>query len=408
MKINYLVSLFKCNIILLSFIYLTLLSPQVNSQLIRNEFIIDDSIPWIEYRNKVYDTTCVYIYQSKITHTIDIMGSHFIDTSRLSFERTEYEGETNFNFRKLQFDNSKFVLGKVDMHGYKIDASSSELSNNSILSLYNQSVSGASRLFFGYIKLYKSNIYINQVRFIDSSILSFDNAKVKQTDINIRKCDLNLAVISFQQALFSDSSLLQINNSSIKTKGVICFDGAVITSGAKIMMNDITCDDNVTVSLENCSFYDNSNLSFQNCMFLNNSNVVLSKLNLSEKSALQFDSVIIADDTLKFNGAKLYGRTTFYRTHFPEYVDFRFVQIGMNNVDLSWINPPKGKKIKIALWGSDIDKINLNTNFELWFPDELSTNEKKLLYSRLLSTCKREGNNYLYKHFRKEYLKNFR
>jgi hypothetical protein len=208
--------------------------------------------------------------------------------------------------------------------------------------------------------------------------------------------------------VIAEDSKVRLFSTKIMDNAKIRFYNASIHDNSFVEFSRIYGYGNSKISLQSTSLYDRSAIYFRDNGFFDSSKIDLSRLNLTEEAVLEFRRCTIkTNSSLDFYDANLYGRTAFFNTSFPEYVDFRFVRIGAHEVDFSWVRPPEGKKIKIALWGSDIEKIKLNTHFEIWFPDDrgigtVSVEDKKLVFSRLLAKYRSENNDHLYQYFENE------
>ena len=370
----------------------------------RDEFIIGDSIPWIELQDKIYNTTNVYIFQSCITKKMDIEKSQFNDTSRLSLSRTEYEGKSRYGFRKIKFkNNSSFELVGINLNQLYIDMDFAVFSMNSVMSLFDFKAYNNFVLSANYSKFNNSFLTICRMKLFDRVVLSCSKSLFeKKSNITVMDLKTIYSMIYFDSSKIYDSTRLSVSNTSFNDTSFFSCIGAVFSNYAFAHLTNIVCSGSI-IRFSKASFVNNSSLSLNNIVFSGNSKLQLSGLHISDNSELRVDSVLISGDTVTFKDAKLFGKTTFIRSSFPEYVDFRYVQIGDRNVDLSWVRSSENKKIKIALWGSAIEKINLNTNFRLWFPGTLTTEEKKDVYSRVLSKYKQEKNDFMFKYFQNEY-----
>jgi hypothetical protein len=437
----------------------------------RREIFINDSVPRIEKKKEIYSMTNIYVHPSNITWIINMRNSHFRDSSFLSFKGLEEfigmrigRGIPIFSISESRFDSSRFELVNINMQEYKIEAYRNDL-YHSTLYFQNLHTNGLFLSWFG-SNFTNSFVRMTSNAFSGGSFLGFNMAKMKRTSVYIDGFTLDSAsIISFAMAQLSSSvlghSVLDISVCILKDYGKIGISGMKVTEGSmvklavmwirdnanielyatsmydsssmeiaainaydssKIDLSPVHLYDRSKISFRDCKFFDNSKIDlsglnlydrsaiyFRNCKFSDNSKFDLSRLNLTEGAVLEFRRCTIKTNSpLDFYGANLYGRTAFFfNTYFPEYVDFRFVRIGANEVDFSWVRPPDGKKIKIALWGSDIEKIRLNTHFEIWFPDDrvagaLSLEDKKLVFSRLLAKYRSENNDHLYQYFEGE------
>lgn len=184
----------------------------------------------------------------------------------------------------------------------------------------------------------------------------------------------------------------------------------------------------------------NSEAYFDSVKFKKDCFMMFSEFNSHASfSTAQFDSVSSFleskfDSKADFSGANFNFEADFRKVHFnslvnfsaakfnrgmkvddmvlPDYMDFRYVNGIGKSIDLTVCMLDSLKRVnkknyrcKIALFGSDIDKISINMElFELWFPSE--TYEQKIsTYERVLKKFEKDGFKESYKILDVEYRK---
>ncbi|MBI4548721.1 MAG: pentapeptide repeat-containing protein, partial [Ignavibacteriae bacterium] len=94
-----------------------------------------------------------------------------------------------------------------------------------------------------------------------------------------------------------------------------------------------------------------------------------------------------------FRGATFKGQAIFTGIKLPKYMDFSYVTNISFPIDLTLSRlHEEQKKCKIALLGTNMDKIKINMQlFDLWFPDNPPYDQQVSVYERVLKKLKDEG-----------------
>lgn len=100
---------------------------------------------------------------------------------------------------------------------------------------------------------------------------------------------------------------------------------------------------------------------------------------------------------LGLNSLVANGKIYFDNVYLPEYIDLSYL-ISENIVDFNFINDSlKNYRFGVNLYKADLSKIILTDRFYLWFDNDLSIEQRNIVYKQLLFNLSNKGYKTLYK-----------